>query len=212
MKLELNNKTIDKNIKSIEKNLSKIEKKNKKELDNYLKESRENLKYIVQTAIDRFYEDYEPHFYGRAFDLYHVYKINVDENGWNIDFSPDFMKAYHRVSHEYIFENSFINGYHGGATSGYGHPDPGTPYWRNPSHKTIMDLNSLRSASYEIYFFKKGDDKWLRPAIKSPSPYNEIRYKAKDYMDLAYEKYMNEYNARMNDFYSDVKRKLERII
>lgn len=36
------------------------------------------------------------------------------------------------VSNDYIFENSFVNGYHGGATGGKFHPNPGEPWWKVP--------------------------------------------------------------------------------
>ena len=60
----------------------------------------------------------------------------------------------------YIYINSFVEGFHGGAIDGEGHPNPGIPYWRKPE------------PDYPY---------WGMPAIRSSSPYDSIKNKFSDY-------------------------------
>lgn len=57
-----------------------------------------------------------------------------------------------KVDNTYIYENSFVRGWHGGAIDarkGPPHPDPGTPWWKAP----------VGEYTY-----------WLSPAAQGPSP------------------------------------------
>ena len=90
----------------------------------------------VKRVVDLFYEDYTPNIYNRKEDLYNTFKLILIEPGvWDWDFSHTYMKYKHGnkkkpVSNEYIYENSFVNGYHGGAIDGKFHPNPGEPWWK----------------------------------------------------------------------------------
>ena len=81
----------------------------------------EDLYYIMDSCIDKFYESYTPKFYKREHSLYHAYKVKINDCiiGW--DFSPSYMPdGYdheHRATNEYIFQMAFVEGYHGGANT-----------------------------------------------------------------------------------------------
>lgn len=89
-----------------------------------------------------FYDRYKPRRYRRKKSLFDAYKITKTKFGVKWDFSSEYMQeGLHRVDNEYIFQNSFIKGFHGGANkiknvekSKYKqpHPDGETPYWRTP--------------------------------------------------------------------------------
>ena len=90
-----------------------------------------------------FYNQYSPNRYKRTYDLYNV--IHIDEDTLDITIDLKYMENEHRVSNEYIFNQMYNKGWHGGAISGEGHPDSGTPYWRKP---------------YPYYRY------WYKPAVK----------------------------------------------
>lgn len=120
-------------IKLIKKNINEIRKLNEK----YYKMGKSDLEYIARKTVDEFYEDYEPLLYDRYGDLYNAYAIipNKLPNGmfrFDVLYDWKLMQAEHRVSNEYIYTNSFIYGWHGGARSGKNHPDPGQAWWREP--------------------------------------------------------------------------------
>jgi len=61
------------------------------------------------------------------------------DGNWYVDMGPEFMKYPHRIGNvlgdpekgkEYIYKNSFVEGYHGGAVDGKNHPNPGEPWWK----------------------------------------------------------------------------------
>ena len=205
MKLELDIKRLRKEVKRTRNSLKDLEEQNKKLTQKFVKEAKENLSYIASTAIDKFYEDYEPHFYSRTYDLYNTYRIKVDENEWSIDFDSSWMENWHRVDAqdpEYIFENSFIHGWHGGAISGEGHPNPGVPHWRIPD-VIVTDGEGLRAVFSD-------QSRWV-PSLMSPSPYKEIVRKSNLYMKLETEKYHAMYNQNVEKFQRQMSRNLGRI-
>lgn len=101
--------------------------------EKYSEDLNDELRMIAIRAIDGFYADYKPRMYERYGDLYNTYKIDVNVENYSVvydvDFSPEYMK-YHAENRDYIYEICFMEGWHGGAVSGEGHPDPGVPWWR----------------------------------------------------------------------------------
>ena len=140
---------------------------------NTKKEVRENLEYIGRTAVDMFYEDYQPRKYQRNFDLYNAYKIRVNDTVWEITTDAKYMIHTHEAGNEYIFWNSFENGFHGGAVSGPQHPNPGEPWWKVRGH-------------------------WFSPAAGGRvSPLNYIEEKADEYLDSVPQQMQNEFDSSM---------------
>ena len=150
----------DRKIQEVEKIILK-ERKMYDEMYDY-------LDYICRSVIDDFYSDYmpkgsDPIFYTRQYDLYNVYRINIVSGLWEVKYDHEFMKKKHRESNKYIYDIAFINGYHGGAVSGDGHPANGIPYWRTP---------------FPTF------DNWGRPAAISKSPYLTMEKETQDYLDM----------------------------
>lgn len=140
--------------------INKIDEEERKLIQKYTSKIEDEFNLICDSEITKFYSSYSTHpKYDRTGDLYNTYKIKTNKYSGEfvVKFDSMYMKYYHRIDHDYIFENSFIQGYHGGAINGnnplFPHPNPGTPYWKNP-------LTNYRT--------------WLRPAEKSDSPYENI--------------------------------------
>ena len=153
----------------------------------YQKRAKRDMAGIARTVIDKFYEGYTPYIYDRWGDLYNTYKIIVNNKIWKIDYSYKYMKYEHRVSNKYIYQWSFIFGYHGGAFDGPGHPEENVPYYRSfPYYKS-----------------------WSYPAFREDfSPYLLIEERIKDYfyqtnidLNLDFKKkvlpYMNEIKTQI---------------
>lgn len=207
MRVELDISRLKKSVQRTRDALALMQEKNEKCTKQFITEATDNLNYIARSAIDKFYEDYEPNSYDRTFDLYNTYKIKVTADDWTIDFDSDFMEGMHRVDNqdpEYIFENSFIRGWHGGAISGAGHPNPGTPYWRFPD--VIM-----QTRDYGTFLTFSENSPWFSPSLKSPSPYKEIVRKSNLYMKLETAKYHAEINENLEKFRRQMIWNLERI-
>jgi hypothetical protein len=119
----------------------------------YSSRVKSDISYIARSCIDRFYEDYEPLIYDRHGDLYNAFEVTFSNNKIKIRYSDDLMIAEHRADNSYIFENSFIYGWHGGARSGPNHPNPGEAWWREPAP----------------YY-----SNWRSPAARSDSPFEII--------------------------------------
>lgn len=104
---------------------------------------------MVERAVDKFYESYTPNMYSRKEGLYKGAKVTADDSTWRLDTGSEFMTTSYKVATEYIYSNSFENGFHGGADSGPGHPEPGTPWW-------------------------KAYGEWYMPATSGPAPEDSI--------------------------------------
>ena len=150
-------------IDSVDKKIKNIDKEIFKELDS-----------AAIDAIDDFYYDYDrdEDSYNPKGSLYEMYRIVEEDDDWKIEYSHTFTNKKHRVSNEYIFENSFVQGYHGGADDakvfkGDPHPKPGIPYYKVPPAFTS----------------------WLRPASQSESPKLKIEEESRRII----KKYDNKY-------------------
>lgn len=206
MRIELDISRVKKSVEKMRKAEQVLQETNQKLTNKFITQATENLNYIARTAIDKFYEDYEPHWYNRTYDLYNMYRVKVTEDEWSVDFDSTWSETWHRVDAqdpEYIFENSLVRGWHGGAISGEGHPNPGTPYWRLPDDFLPLDEDWI------LPLFSQSSP-WVF-ALRSPSPYEEIVRKSNVYMRLETAKYYQTYNDNIDKFYRSAKYHLERI-
>ena len=164
-------------VKLIKKKLDEIEKIN----DKYYKIGKSDLEYIARKTVDEFYDDYEPLMYERYGDLYNAYKLTASKqpNGmfsFEILYDWSFMHYTHRVSNEYIYENSFIYGWHGGARTGPNHPNSGEAWWREPSP----------------YYTN-----WKSPASQSEPVKEKIRTRLERHLSLLQIEMQKEYNNKI---------------
>ena len=151
----------------------------------YQKKAKREMTQIARMAVDNFYDSYAPHVYDRWGDLYNAFKVTVNNSIWKIDYKSNYMRYRHRVSNDYIFELSFIGGYHGGAVNGPNHPAPGSLYGPNLIGSGIPYYR-------EFPYYKT----WTIPAKKSESPYLIIEDKIGNYFD--------EVNTEMNKTFQNV--------
>lgn len=143
------------------------------------------LKDTALSIVSKWYASYDPYRYSRTMSLKKAFKITKNGIDVSVDYDPSLIKG-HRDDVS-VFYNSFIEGYHGGAT---GEDKAGfsvsVPTWRSP---------------YGYYIH------WGDPAPKSFSPRDEIEketQKLLDQYDEEWEKivrddirnpFMKKYNA-----------------
>lgn len=120
------------------------------------------LKDEALSIVSRWYATYEPMKYRRTMSLKHAFKIT--RNGIDVILNLDAsnLGGGHHQSDEWIYSNSFEQGYHGGAIgtdkNGF---SVSTPSWRSP---------------YGYYIH------WGDPAPRSFSPKEEIEKMAKNHI------------------------------
>ena len=155
-------KEIKQVISVVEDAKKKIEKMN----NTYPKKYHDELQEIGLDVVTRWYASYEPFMYERTLGLKKAFDVKLEGTNYRVDFSPDLMDDVYEVEKEYIYENSFVGGYHGGAIDGPGHPNPGIPYWRTSHFYNYGEATDRTGWRY---------DGWGRPAKKSPSPYHMMK-------------------------------------
>ena len=167
------------------KDIKKIQKQTQKEL-------KDELEYIADSVVTRWYDSYTRSSYEPGGSLYYAYKIEVNDKGWNVEFSPEFMSkfTYHHQSNELIFHNAFELGYHGGSGSrhlnDYDEDDVAgassigsTPWWRTPGP-----------------FYPR----WYKEAVRTFSPYEEIN----KLMDKKIKEIKNKRHKKLSDVVSRI--------
>lgn len=134
----------------------------------YNKRVKFNLELIAERAVEVFYESYDPpHVYSRQEGLLKAFKVIATNDEWSLETGAEYIQASYRVGTDYVFENSFVRGYHGGAIGGPKHPSPGTPWWK-------------------LY------GKWYKPATKGPAPEDLINKEVDNYLEEAEQAYGDE--------------------
>lgn len=133
----------------------------------YNKRVKFGLELIAEHAVTDFYDSYSPHKYKRQEGLLTAYQIIADDDEWSIDTGSQYMTSEYRVDKDYIYENSFMRGWHGGAIDGPEHPNPETPWW-------------------------KLHGEWYKPAKPGPAPIKYIDAEASKFLEEMEEAYGNE--------------------
>lgn len=147
---------LSKKEKQYLKALDRIEKKTKKLIEEtaawYVVELRRAFNAIAKKITWGWYKSYSPKEYKRYnYSLRKIphMEINKKTGEWEISFSENRINGYHRVTsakkkgtpeggRKYLYELTFVKGWHGGADSGppdklgQPHPHVGLPYWRKP--------------------------------------------------------------------------------
>lgn len=122
-------------------------------IEYYPKKAEYELKKCAYSVILDWYSSYPQKSYVRTFDLLHTFKIfkNTDGELWHVEFGSEFMEHEHNQDNEIIYNNSFLEGYHGGSRSERLGVD--VPMWRTP-----------------ILYYKH----WYLEAPQSFSPYERV--------------------------------------
>lgn len=163
-------------------------------LQYYTDKTVSDLKDEYRSIISRWYasiytDSADPHIYNRQRSLFKAFRVQAKNGNIDVEYDSDFMNGYsHRVSNDYIFENSFVKGYHGGADNGPEHPAPGIPYW-----KKWRDYSS-----------------WGRPATRSESPYELMEKQYNKIMGHSRKLFSNAVNRKIIAPLQDVINKLGR--
>lgn len=105
--------------------------------DKYGKLLEEDLYRMAHMKIEKeFYDAYDRRSYHPKWDLHNAVNIEINRDIWHFEMDPRYMTS-HGIYNEYIYENSLVKGYHGGAdrtsNEDYPHPEPGVPYWKVPT-------------------------------------------------------------------------------
>ena len=159
---------IDRLIKEFEKMSDSI-------LDDFVKRGNK----IGRLAVWKWYRSYSPKYYERKKTLYYGFKIEREGYKMRLHFGPEEMYHVHfvdKIDPTYIYENSFIGGYHGGAIDGENHPNPGIPYWRTPP------------PNYPY---------WSFPAKHDESPYKRINAAIDDYAAKVKIRFINKFKKQI---------------
>ena len=173
-------KQLIKDALEVKDNTKKIKQEVAKEAANIAKN---DLNRIFIACIDKFYADYNPTFYRREGSLYSTYKLTsrggVLSHNFGAQYMPQSYEHSHRVPNQYIYDQMFLQGYHGGAhtiapekVEQWGaHPDPEsqTPWYRTP-HPSRGEKNPY--------------SRWSsRSAAQSTPPADDIREQLQQYED-----------------------------
>lgn len=156
---------------------------------------KRKLELAARSVITLWYTSYNPRrrFYNSQEGLYHAYKIEQDGIDVSISFDSSYIEeagfSYHQKT-EIIYQNAFIEGYHGGSGT---KDDPNNLRWRTPPYP---DKNT-------------GIAPWSRwserTVARSNSPWKKISKKAY--------KMLNEYDEEWDEeFNEDVLVPLQRAL
>lgn len=91
---------------------------------------------IVKDTIDAFYGEYPRRSYDPKGDLYNAVDIEI-QDGWKlkIEIGYDMMQFEHHQSNLFVYNNSFVEGYHGGSWGIDKHGEiAAVPYYRTPPY------------------------------------------------------------------------------
>ena len=145
-------------------------------------DQEQNFKKLFRESVRSFYGAYSPAEYHRRYSLYKMGKFEVASESILIHVGGEYSPIGHRVDNDYIYTNSFVKGFHGGAISGQNHPSPGVPYWRTP---------------------KPHYPYWGRPAASSDSPEEKFGELWDAYLQGPYEKYFQRMVAFLKKKYEE---------
>lgn len=104
-------------LKFLKKNANKMAQ----EINELLaKDQLYHAKEICISAVDAFYGAYTPLAYQRKYSLYDAFDVGIrNSDTFTFQIGDEMMSAHHQPN-EYVFDVTFMNGYHGG------------PIWRTP--------------------------------------------------------------------------------
>lgn len=131
----------------------------------------------VKSIIKSWYSSYRPiYYYGnkRKKSLYDAVEFTLSDMGVSVHFGSDGMTYYHGLLADYIYTNSFEEGYHGGARKGidklgFSHPEEGTPWYM----RFYAEPGHVRWG-FDRWSKQDGNDREIGAAIQTFSPKDKI--------------------------------------
>lgn len=169
-------------IKEVTNVMNNAKNKLKKMNEKYPEMYKNELEKIARSVMIRWYSSYHPYYYDRQMELWnHAWRITLNGTEYKVEFGYELMDSIYHQDVEIVFNNSFVNGYHGGSF----HDRGNIPYWRTPYPE----------------FTSKG-----RPAIRSFSPYSKMMSEMKKKIKELDIKKQNEFNSIINRVLRSVNR------
>lgn len=172
-------------INATERAIKGIEQMNKK----YPKKYEDTANSVCDHVITQWYDTYNPIMYDREGSLYKMYDVRIKNDRLIVNIDGEGLSGLGK----YLYELTFVEGYHGGAKTGkikigdtiFSHPNPGIPYWKTPIPQLCF---------------------WGRPALRSFSPYNRIINQLNKEMSEIDEERQTEYNKYIDKIKNIIKR------
>lgn len=115
-----------------------------------VRQAYNKVKSICKDAVDAFYSEGNTNEGGRTGDLYNAYDIGISDGQYlSLELGPDLMDGKHHQGAEFVYENSFVRGYHGGSAGTDRNDETvDTPHFRVPGGKwTYWGEPAPRSSS-----------------------------------------------------------------
>ena len=162
-------------IRATEKAITKVNDMNKRYPRKYYNTAYE----VCDNTITEWYSSYDPIMYNRRGSLYNMFEVRINGTKLLVDIDGEGLAGLD----EYLYNLTFIRGYHGGADKGEGHPQYGIPYWRKPIPQFTQ---------------------WGRPAQRNFSPY----YRIKTRLD----KRLTEVDKERQKEYDNIVSKIQKIL
>ena len=182
--------------------MKRLEKLRKKYIDKCLTEIQKSFNKIKYKHLGKFgsyYRNYIPEYYNRRYELYKIPRIEIDRDNETFQtyYDSERLTKWYRIykklgptlGKEYIYQLSFVDGFHGGARSGPpddgGNPFPGNkdkPYWRTPPPPEEFPIRY---------------SKWGNPAVKTRSPKMLIEDDFKNAVPKIIFKYGNQFQEEV---------------
>lgn len=152
----------------------------------------DGLTKMAEDAVDKFYSYHSNTYdFNRMGDLYNAYKVVVNDDIWAMYLGDEYMKYDHHQSNEIIYNNAFVEGYHGGSwgkSDYFGFTPPsGEPYYRGPGGE----------GGFVFWTYKAAQEK------KSPRDMI-IEQDPKGYIDLQSQLAIEEYEDVVNKYIDKV--------
>lgn len=176
-------------------NINKAKKKLKRINETYPQRYVEELYLIGDDVITQWYSLYDPIFYERRGSLYDMFDVKLNGTDYIVEFKDDSLTGLDK----YLYDLTFVEGYHGGAKRGvshmynngkviasFPHPHEGVPYWKTPIPQ----------------FYQ-----WGRPALRSFSPY----YRMVNRMEKKIKELDDQKQKEIDDIMKEVTKSLDKI-
>lgn len=157
----------------------------------YCEKFKEEAHWITEEIIDSFYDYSTPYEPKRVGSLYSAFKIigDVKDDEVGVLYDSSYMDGFeHHQDNQIIYNNVFVNGYHGGS---YGKPDKlgvsvgKIPHYRKPPKSFVY---------------------WGRPADQDDSPIEQIDGEISELIKKLHEEATKEANELVHPYLAEIEK------